>query len=110
MPIAEEKEVQIGDKPFTVLNFETTPIMSTYLVAFCVGDFDYVEGFATIDSKKVICRTYTLRGKKELGRFALDTGIKVLEFFSEFFDIPYPLTKLDQIAVPAFSMGVLTLK
>lgn len=52
-----------------VVSFERTPIMSTYLLAFVVGEFDYVEDR---DSDNVLIRVYTPKGKKEQGQFALE--------------------------------------
>ena len=51
--------------------FNRTPIMSTYLLAFVVGDFDFVEAH---DSNGVLVRVYTPVGKKEQGRFALEVS------------------------------------
>ena len=48
--------------------FNRTPIMSTYLLAFIVGEFDFVEDK---DSNGTVVRVYTPVGKKEQGRFAL---------------------------------------
>jgi len=76
--------------------------MSTYLVAFVVGEYDYVE---TKDSNGVQIRVYTPVGKKEHGNFALETVAKVLPFYAEYFNIKYPIAKADQIAIPDFAMG-----
>ena len=51
------------------VTFARTPIMSTYLLAFIVGEFDYVE---QKDANGVLVRVYTPVGKREQGRFALD--------------------------------------
>ena len=51
-----------------IYDFETTPIMSTYLVAYVIGAYDYVE---TRDSNNVLIRVYTPVGDKERGLFAL---------------------------------------
>ncbi|KAJ3262646.1 Aminopeptidase 2 mitochondrial [Boothiomyces macroporosus] len=111
MNIVEEKDVEFGSKTFRSYKYATTPIMSSYLLAFCVGDFEYIEGVANpkapADAEPITCRVYTLKGKKEQGRFALGVGIKTLEFFSEYFDIKYPLPKMDQIAIPDFSAGAM---
>ncbi|KAJ3311847.1 Aminopeptidase 2 mitochondrial [Boothiomyces sp. JEL0838] len=102
--VVKQEDLVIGNKEMRLFKFATTPIMCTYLLAFCVGEFDYIEGVAhpksPADAKPVTCRVYTVPGKKEQGRFALDVGIKTLEFFSEYFDIAYSIPKLDQIAVP----------
>lgn len=53
------------------VTFARTPIMSTYLLAFIVGEFDYVE---QRDANGVLVRVYTPVGKKEQGQFALDVS------------------------------------
>ena len=54
------------------VTFARTPIMSTYLLAFVVGEFDYIE---ERDSNGVLIRVYTPMGKKHQGQFALDVSI-----------------------------------
>jgi puromycin-sensitive aminopeptidase len=76
--------------------------MSTYLVAYVVGEYDYLE---TKDSTGVSIRVYTPVGKKEHGQFALDTVSKILPFYAEYFNIKYPIAKADQIAISEFSSG-----
>ncbi|KAJ3337913.1 hypothetical protein HDU91_001356, partial [Kappamyces sp. JEL0680] len=103
--------VDLLDSFLTTLKFDETPKMSTYLLAFVVGDLEYVEATAMpkapADAAPVLCRTYTLPGQKELGRFALDVSVKSIEFFSEYFNIAYPLPKLDQVAIPDFAAGAM---
>ena len=50
---------------------------------------------------------WTTRGKEDQGRFALDTSVKLLSFFNDYFGIPYPLEKLDHIAIPDFAAGAM---
>lgn len=78
--------------------------MSTYLVAWVVGEFDFVEGKT---QHGVPMRVYTPLGQASKGEFALDVGMKVLDFFTDYFGIPYPLPKLDHIAIPDFSAGAM---
>lgn len=85
-------------------NFETTPVMSTYLVAAVVGEYDYIEGRS---ADGVLVRVYTPRGKKEQGRFALEVATKVLPYYKEYFNIAYPLPKIDLIAIADFSAGAM---
>ena len=85
---------------YEIVKFSPTPKMSTYLVAFIVGDFEYLEKKS---NRGVIVRVYTTPGKKYQAKFALNTTVKVLEFYEEYFDIPYPLETLDMIAIPDFS-------
>ena len=66
--------------------------MSTYLVAFVIGEFDYVEERS---ADGVLCRVYTPVGKKEQGRFGLYVTTKVLPYYKEYFGVEYPLPKMD---------------
>ena len=78
--------------------------MSSYLVAFVVGDFDYLEG-KTSDGLPI--RVYTPKGKADQGQFALDIATKVIPFYNEYFGIPYSLPKLDLIAIADFAFGAM---
>lgn len=106
MPITKDESISDSLKS---VSFATTPIMSTYLLAMCVGEFEYLEETAkpTVpsDAKPIVCRTYTLPGQKEMGRFGLGVCVKTLEFFSKYFDVSYPLPKMDMIAIPDFGAG-----
>lgn len=86
------------------VKFADTPIMSTYLLAFVVGDLTHIEKEA---ASGTIVGVWTTRGKEEQGRFALDTSVKLLSFFNDYFGIPYPLEKLDHIAIPDFAAGAM---
>lgn len=86
------------------LIFDRTPIMSTYLVAVVVGEFDYVEATS---SDNVLVRVYVPKGKKEQGRFALEVATKVLPYYKTYFGIAYPLPKIDLIAIADFSSGAM---
>ncbi len=89
---------------YKIVSFEKTPIMSTYLLAFLVGDFEYIE---KTTKKGVKVRIITTPGKKEQGKFALDVTLKCLDYYEEYFDIAYPLNTLDMIAVPDFESGAM---
>ena len=85
------------------LKFETTPKMSTYLVALAVGDFECNEGSA--DGIPVrICAT---PDKKHLTGFALEAARQQIEFFNRYYTIRYPFKKLDVVAVPDFAAGAM---
>lgn len=88
------------------VRFAPSPLMSTYLLAFAVGEFDSIEG-QTQEGMPV--RVFTTPGRAELGRFALTTAIRGLKFFSEYYGIPYEraLPKLDLLAIPDFEYGAM---
>ncbi len=95
------KEHEAGYK---IVEFASTPRMSTYLLAFIIGEFEYVEGYT---KDKVQVRVFTTEGKKHQAKFALQVAIKSLEFYNEYFGIPYPLPILDMIAIPDFESGAM---
>jgi aminopeptidase N len=91
-----------GPSQHTV-KFETTPKMSTYLVALTVGDFECISGNA--DGTPVrICST---PDKKALTGFALESTRRIVEYYNRYYSIKYPFKKLDIVAVPDFSAGAM---
>jgi puromycin-sensitive aminopeptidase len=94
---------------FEIYHFKRTPIMSTYLVAFFVGEVDYVEQNVIMPNNKnnVIVRVYTPKGKKNTGKFSLKLASETLVLFSNYFTIDYPLPKLDMIGLPDFASGAM---
>ena len=100
-PIVEEGSPAPGLRS---VRFGETPIMSTYLLAFVVGDLVSVEADAADGTRVGI---WTTRGKENQAGFALDTSVKLLGYFNEYFGIPYPLPKLDHIAIPDFAAGAM---
>ena len=100
-PIVEENSPAPGLRS---VRFGETPIMSTYLLAFVVGDLVSVEADAADGTRVGI---WTTRGKENQAGFALDTSVKLLGYFNEYFGIPYPLPKLDHIAIPDFAAGAM---
>jgi len=86
------------------VQFAVTPQMSTYLVAWVVGEFEYSE---TETPEGVMVRVYATPGKSGQLAFALESGAKTLSFYNKYFGIPYPLPKLDMIAVPDFAAGAM---
>jgi len=103
MPEIESQE-DPSDNSCKIVKFSTSPIMSTYLVAIVVGEFDFIEDKTEED---ITVRVYSPLGKKEQGRFALECAVQSLTFYSKFFKIPYPLPKYDMIAIPDFSAGAM---
>ncbi|HET9947045.1 MAG TPA: M1 family metallopeptidase [Patescibacteria group bacterium] len=95
--IIEEEEIQI-------VRFSPTPKMSTYLVALIVGRFDVLEKKTKDD---VLVRVFVTPGKKHQAEFALEVGVKMLEFYTDYFGIAYPLPVLDLIAVADFDAGAM---
>lgn len=71
-----------SDGNLKVMKYGKSPIMSTYLLAFCVGEYDFVED---TDANGVKIRVYTPVGKKEQGQFALDVSSLVVCDYDNYF-------------------------
>ena len=86
------------------VSFLDTPKMSTYLLAFCVGTFDFVQART---NHGVLVKVYTPPGKASAGLFALDCAVRSLDKYDDFFGVPYPLPKLDMVAIGEFAAGAM---
>ncbi|HEY1766183.1 MAG TPA: M1 family metallopeptidase [Terracidiphilus sp.] len=91
-----------GEGKHTLI-FSTTPKMSTYLVAFLVGDFACSAG----RQNDVTIRVCSTPDKVALTSYGLGVAKFVLHYYDNYFGIPYPLKKLDLIALPDFEAGAM---
>ncbi|MDP2606572.1 MAG: M1 family metallopeptidase [Deltaproteobacteria bacterium] len=94
LPGAGKKEVVFAD----------SMKMSTYLVAFIVGEF---EASDPVMVGKAPLRVWAVPGKKPLANFGREIGRVSLEYFSRYYGISYPGDKLDLIAIPDFASGAM---
>ena len=101
-PIKSTKTAKSGDK---ITTFETTPRMSTYLLAFVIGKF---HGKTITNAHGVEITTYAPLNQP-LGSvdFANEVAAKSLEYYDNEFGVPYPLPKCDQVALPDFEAGAM---
>ncbi len=91
-----------GDGKHTI-RFLTTPKMSSYLVAFLVGDFQCTDG----EQDGVAIRVCATPDKVGMTPYSLDAAKYILHYYNDYFGIPYPLKKLDLIALPDFEAGAM---
>ena len=98
------RERLLEDGAWREVCFERSVRMSTYLLAFVVGDLEFVEERTRTG---VPVRVYAPRGHGGQSAFAVRVGVRVLDYFAEYFDAPYPLPKMDMIAVPDFASGAM---
>uniref|UniRef100_A0A3P8VF18 Aminopeptidase n=1 Tax=Cynoglossus semilaevis TaxID=244447 RepID=A0A3P8VF18_CYNSE len=84
--------------------FDTTVKMSTYLLAYIVCDFLSVS---RTTNRGVKISAYAVPEKINQTAFALDAAVKLLDFYEDYFDIPYPLPKQDLAAIPDFQSGAM---
>ncbi|MBQ7802779.1 M1 family metallopeptidase [Candidatus Saccharibacteria bacterium] len=86
-------------------HFKQTPRMSTYLLAFAIGKFNCLEKKT---KSGILVRTFAPLDKdKSLLKFPNDVAVKALDFYENLFKTPYPLKKLDQVAIPDFEAGAM---
>jgi aminopeptidase N len=85
------------------IRFARTPKMSTYLVAFLVGDFKCLAG----QSDGVPIRACATPDKVQFAQFALSGAEFFLHYYDTYFGIKYPMPKLDMIAIPDFEAGAM---
>ncbi|OKL57372.1 hypothetical protein UA08_07691 [Talaromyces atroroseus] len=107
MPVKSERD---GSKEgLKIVSFERTPVMSTYLLAWAVGDFEYVEAQTErkYNGASIPVRVYTTRGLKDQAYYALGCAHKTIDYFSELFGIDYPLPKSDLLCVHKFASGAM---
>lgn len=107
--LAEPEKKQPSRK---LVKFRQTPPMSTYLLAFVIGEFDFVE--RTINQslnehsrEPLRLRVYTPLDRKSEGLFGLDCASRAIVEMESYFQIGYPLKKLDLISIPDFEAGAM---
>ena len=96
MPVASSEPLGKGLQQVV---FQTTPKMSTYLLFFSSGEFDR----ATVKEGATEIGVIAQKGKVDQARFALEGSAEVLREYNDYFGVPYPLPKLDNVAAPGGS-------
>ncbi|OXB66902.1 hypothetical protein ASZ78_013563 [Callipepla squamata] len=85
-------------------HFDTSVKMSTYLVAFIISDF---KSISKVSGHGVKISVYAVPEKINQAHYALDAAVKLLDFYEDYFSIPYPLPKQDLAAIPDFQSGAM---
>jgi aminopeptidase 2 len=99
MDVASQSEVhsEISGGTKKAVKFNKSPLMSTYLLAFIVGELSYIE----TNNFRVPVRVYAPPNQDiEHGRFSLDLAARTLEFYEKTFDSKFPLPKMVRIENP----------
>jgi puromycin-sensitive aminopeptidase len=92
------------DKGRKVIAFADTIKMSTYLVAFVVGELEATDA---VHVGRTPLRVWCVPGKKRLAAFGQDIAAASLKFFEDYYGVPYPGDKLDLLAIPDFAAGAM---
>ena len=87
-----------------VVTFADTMTMSTYLVAFVVGE---LEATPAVMVGRAPVRVWCVPGKRHLAAFGHEIGVASLRFFEDYYGLPYPSDKLDLLAIPDFAAGAM---
>ncbi|KAF9562157.1 leucyl aminopeptidase [Agrocybe pediades] len=108
---AELAEILASTKneKWKITKFETTPPMSSYIVAFANGEFEYLETSVKmpLSGKTIPLRIYTTADVIHQAQFALDVKAAVLPLYEKIFDVEYPLPKLDTLVASDFDAGAM---
>ncbi len=105
MPVKSSKKEVVSGKEMLVTTFERTPRMSSYLLAWVVGEL-HKKSATTKGGVEVSIWASPAQPAESLD-FALDIATRTIDFFDEYFGVPYPLPKSDHVALPDFSSGAM---
>jgi alanyl aminopeptidase len=97
-PILTESDTGDGMK---AVKFAQTKPLPSYLVAIAVGDLDLVDA-GTAGKNHTRVRIAVARGRGPEAKYAAETTPAILNLLENYFDIPYPYDKLDEVAIPLF--------
>ncbi len=98
-------ETRPGPRPGTkAVRFADTIVMSTYLVAFIVGELEATD---PVMVGRTPVRVWGMPGKQPIARFGQAIAAFSLEFFEQYYGMPYPGDKLDLLAIPDFASGAM---
>ncbi len=86
------------------VEFAETMLLSTYLVAFVVGEFEHSR---TVKVNGTEIRVFCVPGKLHLTEFALQCAVFATDFYERYFELPYPGEKIDHVAIPNFPIGAM---
>ncbi|ROT69080.1 Aminopeptidase N [Penaeus vannamei] len=103
MPIAETVPVE-GQEGWMWDRYEKSVPMSTYLVAFVVSDYVHIN---STENDRVDFRVWARQETIDQAEYANEIGPKILCFFEDYFNLSYPLPKMDMIALTDFSGGAM---
>ncbi|NXE95772.1 AMPN Aminopeptidase, partial [Menura novaehollandiae] len=105
MPAKSTRQQVINGENWNITEFNTTPRMSTYLLAFIVSQFSYVESTTGTALIRIWGRPKAITEGQ--GNYALNVTGPILSFFEAHYNTAYPLPKSDQVGLPDFNAGAM---
>merc|ERR1712038_1268486 len=105
MPQQQTGAVMAGSKEYVWDVYHKSVKMSTYLVAFVVSKFKYIESEKLANNVRF--RIWSLPASLDQTAYAGQIGPRVLQYFENYFRVPFPLPKQDMIAIPDFGAGAM---
>jgi len=99
-----ESRIEYLPEGMKKVSFLKTPKMSTYLVAVLVGELESVQ---RVSGRGVLVRILATHGKLAQCQYALHSAARALDLYEEFFGVPFPLPKVDMVAIPDFASGAM---
>ncbi|XP_026094663.1 aminopeptidase N-like [Carassius auratus] len=103
--VTDEVNITVDGTLVTRTTFAATKVMSTYLLAFIISDFGFIEQNIDKLQIRIFARQEAISAGQ--GDYALNVTGPILKFFEEYYNVPYPLPKSDQIALPDFNAGAM---
>lgn len=106
LALSNMPEIDVENRKATgVWKFETTPRMSSYLLAFAVGD---MQGITAKTKNGTLVGVYATKAHPESNlEFALDIAVRCIEFYEEYYGVKYPIPQSLHVALPDFSAGAM---
>lgn len=93
------KKIEGFNETSIIYKFEETIKMSTYVMSFIIGKFYYIEAYTKQKTRLRVYIPSDIPNSEYLGSFALESGVKIMDFVAEYYQIPYPLNKIDFIPI-----------
>ena len=107
MPLNLKKEININNQVYYIYDFLTTPLISTYLLAFVIGNIYPVFDKPLLTNSKKKINGYCINEIKENLLWSVVQTKNAINYFEDYFKINYTLPKLDIIPIPNFSAGAM---
>ena len=106
LALSNMPEIDVENRKATgVWKFETTPRMSSYLLAFAAGD---MQGITARTKNGTLVGVYATKAHPESNlEFALDIAVRCIEFYEEYYGVKYPIPQSLHVALPDFSAGAM---